>query len=125
MISWFEKNYEVSWGITIIIALAIFYISTLSFGAGGGTGIGLKSITYHFLAFFFFALFLLISIIRGRFVALGFFVLLIAFLYGVSDEIHQIFVPNRFFDFADIFYNTLGIMFAFLIYLISIEYRRK
>jgi VanZ family protein len=29
-------------------------------------------------------------------------------LYGITDEIHQYFVPNRLFDFYDIVANTAG-----------------
>ncbi|MBI5682492.1 MAG: VanZ family protein [Deltaproteobacteria bacterium] len=40
-----------------------------------------------------------------RFVIVAF---LITFLYGISDEIHQFFVPNRFFDPFDIAADGLG-----------------
>lgn len=38
------------------------------------------------------------------------FIIPIAFatLYGISDEIHQIFVPNRSFEIADILVDFLG-----------------
>lgn len=35
-------------------------------------------------------------------------VLLGSFVYGLSDEIHQIFVPGRRFEIIDIIANTLG-----------------
>jgi preprotein translocase subunit SecE len=37
---------------------------------------------------------------------------LIAFFYGVSDEIHQVFVPTREGTVRDIFIDSIGITFA-------------
>lgn len=34
--------------------------------------------------------------------------LIVAFLYGLFDEIHQIFVPTRFFEVKDLFFNVVG-----------------
>ncbi len=34
--------------------------------------------------------------------------ILFCLLYGISDEIHQLFVPNRSFDIMDILADTLG-----------------
>ncbi len=40
-------------------------------------------------------------------------------LYAVSDEIHQLFIPGRAFQFSDILVDTLGIMLgAAVMYLI-------
>lgn len=37
--------------------------------------------------------------------------------YGVLDEVHQYFVPGRFFDFYDMFSDTLGSIFGVVIML--------
>jgi VanZ family protein len=34
--------------------------------------------------------------------------ILIAIVYGISDEMHQYFVPGRSFDFFDMGFNSLG-----------------
>lgn len=34
--------------------------------------------------------------------------IIFAFLYGISDEIHQIYVPNRTFDFGDMLADLAG-----------------
>ncbi len=34
--------------------------------------------------------------------------ILFAFFYGFTDEVHQIFVPNRMFDFADMVADMAG-----------------
>ncbi|GAH22780.1 unnamed protein product, partial [marine sediment metagenome] len=33
---------------------------------------------------------------------------IVSILYGILDEIHQYFVPTRFFDEIDIFCNIIG-----------------
>lgn len=116
MIGWFEKHRKISWVLTILIAIAIFYTSTLTFPPSQVIS-PWKSISYHFIAFFILGFFLLISLVKGRtnknLIFLG---LIIAVLYGISDEIHQIFVSNRFFDLADILTDSAGILFSGVLY---------
>lgn len=122
MINWFERHNKLSWAITILIAIAIFYFSTLTFEAGTNTGN--KSIIYHIAAFFVFSLFLLISVIKGKRKSLIFLVILIAIVYGVLDEFHQYYVPGRCFSLFDMTLNTLGIATASTIYL-AMMYKSK
>ncbi len=124
MIKLLEKYSWISWIFVIIIAIAIFYISSLTFGGAGG-GFGWKTTAYHFLAFFFLAFFLLPALVKGNkkwFILLG---IIIAVLYGISDEIHQLFVPTRHFAISDIMVNSCGILFSSLIYTASLRYRKK
>tara|TARA_Y100000034_G_scaffold54708_1_gene66998 strand:- start:6752 stop:7129 length:378 start_codon:yes stop_codon:yes gene_type:complete len=123
MISWFEKYNKISWIITIIIAIIIFYISSITFDSGSG-GSNLNSIFYHITAFFFFALFLSISSIKGEKKNLIFLVFIISIIYGILDESHQFFVPGRHFSISDILLDTAGISLASLFYMISIKYRK-
>ncbi len=123
MISWFEKHYKISWAITILIAIGIFYMSTLPSESIPKQASNLNSILYHIIAFFFFALFLSISLIKGknkRFILLS---ITFAIFYGILDEIHQLFVQGRSCSLSDVFLDTVGISFASLIYLILIEYK--
>ena len=115
MISWFEKNRGISFLITIIIAALIFYISSLTFPAGAGGGY--LSYIYHFTVFSYLALFLLISLSGGKpsknLIILS---LILAIVYGISDEIHQIFVPGRYYSIKDILINSLGILITSIAY---------
>ena len=125
MIRWFEEHNALSWVITILIAIIIFYLSTLSFGGGDG-GIGTRSwmsIVYHIVIFFFLSLFLFISLIRGRNSKLFFFSILILISYGILDEIHQFFVPGRFCTILDVGFDSIGILLAFMVYFISLKLR--
>lgn len=127
MISWFERHNRLSWEITIFIAICIFYLSSLSFRGlpAGEESINLLATIYHFFAFFFLTLFLLISLLKGKENFL-FFILAVslAMVYGISDEIHQFFVPGRFCKLLDFCFDLAGILFAFMIYIISIKYRK-
>ena len=125
MIQEFEKNYKLSWAITILIAGLIFYFSTFSFSRNIselGYVSNWKSIVYHIFIFFSLSLFLLISFVRGRkdyrLFLFSFFVLV---AYGILDEIHQFFVPGRFCSLIDLGFDSLGILFAFMIYLIYLK----
>ena len=126
MISWFEKNYKISLFIAVLIAIAMFYVSSLSFGSSGEkSGTNLIAILYHLFAYFFLALFLNFSLVKGRETKFIFIVILISIFYGITDEIHQYFVPGRYASLSDIVINFIGIMLASLFYLVSIEYRKK
>ena len=126
MIKWFEKHNALSWAITILIAAFIFYFSSITFGGSGG-GESIKnwmSIVYHIVIFFFLSLFLFISLIKGRKNSKLFpFGILILLSYGILDEIHQFFVQGRFCAVLDVCFDLIGILFAFMFYLISFRLR--
>ena len=114
------KSKSRSWSIvlTILIAVEIFYFSTLE-GGTGGTGIDWLPIVYHSVVFFLFAFFLFISVNNKKTRISGvIMVLVISVIYAISDEIHQIFVPLRDASVIDILIDTLGIYSAVIIGLI-------
>lgn len=118
-IKWLEKHPEVSIIITIFLAILIFYMSSQSFEKGApGPEFPLKSYLYHFFIFFMFAFFLAISLTRGKYNQRIFILIaiLIAIMYGISDEIHQFFVPNRTCTIEDALTDSVGIMLAGVIY---------
>ncbi len=119
MVFWFEKHNKISWIIVILIAVFIFYMSSLSFKTVLTEGFGFKTTIYHFYAFFFLTIFLLISLIKGKLKNknLIFISIVLAILYGVSDEIHQLFVAGRVFTISDILIDSIGILFAGYLYL--------
>jgi len=124
MINWLEKHNKISWTITIIIAIIIFTLSSISFKSSSNL-FELKTITYHFFAFFFLSLFLSISLTKGKKTNLLLLSIIISILYSISDEIHQLFVPNRYFTISDILTDTVGILTSTFIYLILIKYQNN
>jgi len=124
IINWFEKNPQLSWTITILISITIFYISSLSFPQGSpGPEFTLKPIIYHFFAFFFLNLFLMISITKGKLKnkKLILLTILISIIYATLDEFHQYFVPGRTSTVNDVLIDTLGILFSTGIYWIRLK----
>lgn len=47
------------------------------------------------------------------------YLLTIAFLYAFFDEIHQYFVPYRYFDVYDLIVDSLGVVIGFISYLLA------
>ncbi len=123
MIGWLEKRGDFSVIITFIIAIQIFIVSSLSFSAGKKE-LAILPILYHLSIFFLLAFFLMITFVKGRHKYLIPVCFAMAVLYGISDEIHQFFVPGRAMDPFDVFIDSVGIFFATLIYTISMEVRK-
>lgn len=125
LIKWFERNNKFSWGITFIVAVFIFYLSSLEFKSGIGE-IGFLSILYHLFAFFIFGGFLLISLLQGKKNNFNFLLgLFISFLYAILDEVHQLFVPGRFATFFDVIVNFVGILSVGIFYFIILSKRKS
>jgi uncharacterized membrane protein YozB (DUF420 family) len=95
--------------ITFFIAILIFYMSSLTFASSGEKSFSAKPIVYHIGIYFFLASFLLIAINNKKLIPL---VIAVSIFYGITDEIHQHFVPSRAATLLDLFYNTTGILAA-------------
>lgn len=46
------------------------------------------------------------------------YLILVTILYAILDEVHQYFVPIRYFNFYDIFLDSIGVILGFLFYVI-------
>ncbi|MBU2053202.1 MAG: VanZ family protein [Nanoarchaeota archaeon] len=122
MISFFEKHNKLSWAVTTIISIIIFTLSSIAFEGGYGIATNTNSIIYHFTAFFFLGAFLLISLLEGKkSYSLLFLGIIIAIVYGITDEIHQFFVPGRYCSIFDASVDSIGVLFAGVIYFVKIR----
>jgi VanZ family protein len=120
VLNWLRKNNHISWLITILLAVFIFIMSSIDFSSTiPSGGFSWKSMTYHFSAFFIFSFFLFHSSYfqnnKNKNIVLG---LVIAMAYAILDEVHQIFVPGRFYSIFDIFTDWVGVFFAYIIFLL-------
>ena len=117
IISWFEKYWFVSLLIAIFFAGLIYYISDTP-SSGFPSGLGIKTKIYHLGVYFLLAFFISLAIIRGKInnKYLIIIALLVSVAYGISDEIHQFFVPGRNSTFRDVFINTTGVLMAIVFY---------
>ena len=117
MIKWLEKKRIISLIITILIAVEIFYFSSLSGDVGIGGDIYISKI-YHFVVFFLFSFFLFATIKGNKRIKIKHFliVLIVSLSYAILDEVHQLFVPFRDFSIKDILTNTSGIFSSIITY---------
>ena len=114
MIKLFEQNKKLASFTTIIVAIAIFLISSIP-GQGTSYGTSHTSVIYHFFAFFFLQLFLLITTTKSNTKHFSSSII-ISFLYACLDELHQYFIPGRFCSWSDIFTDLGGILLATFMY---------
>ena len=93
--------------------LVIFYFSSRQTTGIGGTDetnrfLILKS--FHLIEYAFLAFLLSFAILKKK------WAVLIAYLYAVSDEFHQSFVPGRTARFRDTMIDLIGILIGILIF---------
>ena len=121
MIKWIEKNRYAAIILTILIAVEIFYFSSIPGGRVETGGIRIIPILYHFLVFFLFNFFLLLSIIGDKKIKIKYMViaLMISIIYAFLDEFHQIFVAFRNPSIQDVLTDTAGIFSSVALYLYS------
>jgi VanZ family protein len=103
-----------AWGPAVLYAATLFTLS--SFSALPSPPIGISDKVEHFAAYAGFALTLLWGLSSARLSAASWRTALgavtLASLYGVTDEIHQYFVPGRSCDVRDWIADTSGAALA-------------
>lgn len=124
MINWIEKRRIRSFIFMILIAVEIFFFSSID-SISNQRGIIPLSVIYHFIVFFLFTFFLFITIkgnkkIKVRYI---FIALIISILYAFLDEIHQTFIPGRNASINDILTDLTGSVISIAIY--SYTYIKK
>jgi len=121
MLGWFEKHNKISWVITILTAIFIFYMSSKVFEASS-YAVTWISVVYHISVFTLLSFFLFLALgnekRRPIVFILGF---TLAILYGVLDELHQYFVLGRTCTIVDVGFDSLGVLLASFFYFIWIK----
>ncbi len=119
MIRWLEKNRYAAIILTALITIEIFYFSSLTFGPSTTGEIPWLATIYHFVVFFLFNFFLLISIKGNKEIKIKYILiaLIISIAYAFLDEFHQMFVPFREPAIRDVLTNTAGIFLSTIVYL--------
>ena len=101
----------------LLTAGVIFYVSSLEKIKLPLEFISFNDLLFHATAYFFFGLTLMLAAYPWNasldyplrvYIILG----LIGALYGLSDEIHQSFVPNRTFTISDFLADSFGVSIA-------------
>ena len=107
----------------ILSYFAIFYFSSLSY---------IPILDHfdkvlHFTAFFVLTVLTLRTFYYRRHDAVKHrvYAFIIVTLYAISDEVHQLFVPNRFFDYWDWFADLLGAITALVLFSRILKFEKK
>ncbi len=110
----------------IIFAGIIFYVSSLSNPFPLGPPGPLTFLEINMNSILHICVFGILSFL----VAYGFvnkvkhaYLIAITILYSFLDEVHQYFVPNRYFEIFDFIFNSIGVILGFLSYLLIIKLR--
>lgn len=114
----------------LAVAGTIFYLSSLEKIDLPMGDIEYSDLLLHWTAYFIFGMTLLFAArpserLRREPVWAYAVILAIGMAYGVSDEIHQFFVPNRSTSLADFFADTLGVAAAILARHLVCRYRNR
>ena len=123
--NWNWSKFQKFWFPVILYSGIIFYVSSVP-----NVKTPLQEIQFdkflHILAYMPFGFLLARGICNARgSVSSGMLlgtVLLVSFLYGLSDEIHQSFVPGRNAGIIDIIADTVGSVAGGYIYLLFSQY---
>ena len=112
----------------IYIILTVCYATLIFVASSGPLVLPLgkpifKDKTLHVIEYSILG-FLTLSCFKNRnLIPITIFAFVIATLYGVSDELHQYFVPGRMFSVYDIAANSVGSFFG--VFINSQLYRRR
>jgi VanZ family protein len=114
-----ETLSKISWIFVFLAAVGIFYVSTIvSLPGLPGNQPDYRSIVYHFFAFFWLGMFLLLALVNVQKPDFKMFIIavLLAMLYAATDEFHQLYVIGRACNFQDWLIDSCGILVASFLY---------
>ncbi|MFA6981643.1 MAG: VanZ family protein [Patescibacteria group bacterium] len=104
------------WGPVVFMMAVIFCFSSMKGNTVDALGLGKES--YHINGHFF--LFLALGLTLYRAVRSYPMSLAVGVLYGITDEVHQVFVPGRTAGPFDVFVDSMGVLISLgLIWLIT------
>ncbi len=105
-----EKRPCLSWTLTIFYAGIIFLFSSMPVPPQPVKGVGYAPFIEHIVEYSILGFLLLASLrgserTRGRAIIIA---ILVATFYGITDEIHQAFVPGRDLSIMDVLADSIG-----------------
>ena len=111
LIHWLEEHSRVTWGITLTYMLIIFLISSIPYPQQPLPLESYAPVIEHILEYAILGFLLSVAIKTENKKMLKwtiFWAILIATIYGITDEIHQLFVPGRTASVFDAFLDCIG-----------------
>ncbi|MBU4202303.1 MAG: VanZ family protein [Candidatus Altiarchaeota archaeon] len=111
VVRWLEKNSRIAWTLTVCYMVLIFLISSSPYMTQPSPLESKEApIVEHMIEYSILG-FLLLGSLSSKKMSDKELVILaisISILYGISDEIHQFFVPGRYCDVIDVLANSVG-----------------
>ncbi|MFH1638037.1 MAG: VanZ family protein [Candidatus Woesearchaeota archaeon] len=102
-------KYFISYIFPVVFYMAfIFYMSSLAGTSMGGPALFNIDKAYHIVEYFVLSLLLLRLMLHHNVKNPYLYAILLASMYGITDEFHQLFVPGRHFNIYDILANVIG-----------------
>lgn len=110
------KHQIIYWFPVYIYALIIFYLSSLPNAFIYTPSVlrpilmDVSHVVYHIIEYMILGFLLYRALINSNFKNAVSLFIIIAVFYGITDEIHQLFVPLRVFSLLDILANSFGVI---------------
>lgn len=107
------KFKKLIFSLPLILCSIFIFIASHQEGAPFDTSVFIfQDKVFHFIAYFIYGLTIQLFLLKYRMVKSKYIIytILIGSLYGLSDEIHQYFIPNRSTEFFDWLADTLGVI---------------
>jgi len=118
VIYWLEKNSKVTWGITLTYMSIIFFLSSIPYPPQPLPLKFYAPVIEHIIEYAILG-FLLSVTIKTKNEKMQrwtiFLAITIATIYGITDEIHQLFVPGRTASVLDAFLDCVGAILGSLL----------
>ena len=110
----------------ILYMALIFYLSSIPVLTPPEFGVDPERIIPHLVEFSVLGILFSIGLIKNGYKrGLIILVSVVGILYGLSDEIHQFFVPNRVFSLVDWGADSLGVVLGIVVvYALYRKYRK-
>jgi len=108
------RDFAFYWLPVIAYMGVIFYFSSMSRPPVPGVGFKSMDLFEHAAEYLVLSLLLFRAAVRYEMKNAYTFSIIVATIYGATDEIHQLFVPGRFFSITDIVADAIGALFVLL-----------
>jgi VanZ family protein len=116
----FSKSKRIIFSLPLIaVSIFIFYLSSISQPPIPDFGFDWQDKVLHFIAFFVYGItgiiFSLVNFSLGKIKKTIIIVLFIGSIFGISDELHQYFVPGRDCSLFDWIADVIGILSSLIL----------
>ncbi len=116
-----KSEFNLYWLVALLYALFIFFLSNNSFNQANPS---INTNFFHIIEFFSLGILIGLCFINKKidFKDLYLKVLILGMTYGLLDELHQYFVPDRHSSLVDLLLDGIGLFFSlFFLYFLSLR----